>query len=238
MSQVYVGTSGWSYDHWKGVFYPENLSYGKELDYYTQHFNTVEINSTFYHLPKFSTWKGWRVRTPPDFIFSVKGSRFITHILKLDNSRDPLINLITGAKVLGKKLGTVLFQLPEHVEANHDRLAKFVELLPEEIRIALEFRHPTWFHTKTYSILEQAGVSLVITDVPQYPSKFRYTADFVYVRLHGSRRPGGGYTTEELKNWSARIKRWSNRGLDVFFYFNNDNGGHAVKNAMELKELL
>jgi len=238
-TSIHIGTSGWSYKHWYGPFYPEDLTFGTELEFYTKQFNTVEINSTFYHLPKVTTWQGWTKRTPPNFIFSVKGSRFISHVLKLDNVRDPFSNLISSAKLLGKKLGPILFQFPDYFRADHDRLQKFCHLDRPNIRLALEFRHPSWFTSKTYNLLKDVNVALVIADSPDFPQELKYTADFVYLRLHGSQKfKESKYTQEELKTWASKINRWKNKGQDVFIYFNNDSNTHAVENAKELKELI
>lgn len=237
---IYIGTSGWSYQHWyNGVFYPTNLEKGKELEYYAAKFKTVEINSTFYHLPREITWKNWVKRTPKDFIFSVKGSRFITHILKLDNPSDPLDNLLNGSAKLENKLGPTLFQFPPQFQLDLDRLEKFVKLLPKKRRFTFEFRHSSWFTNKVYELLKTNNIALTISDTPIYPLEEKVTTDFVYIRLHGSvKLYASSYTPPQLEEWAKKIKRWSGKGSDVYVYFDNDAYGYAPKNAEELTTLI
>jgi len=243
---IRVGTSGWSYPHWRGLFYPENLPSGKWLEYYAEHFDTVELNNTFYHLPRPATFANWHQRTPENFLFSVKGSRFISHILKLNGAREsclpagrPLQNLLKNARELKEKLGPVLFQLPPNFSGDRERLEKFLKILPKGQRFAFEFRHPSWFGAEVYHLLEKSGSALVISDTPQYPLVFEVTADFVYVRLHGHQQLyASKYSSDELKQWAAKIKNWQKDGLDVFVYFDNDANAHAIQNAKELKTLV
>lgn len=237
---IYIGTSGWSYQHWhNGVFYPSELEKGKELEYYTTKFKTVEINSTFYHLPRETTWKNWVKRTPKDFIFAIKGSRFITHVLKLDNPSDPLENLINGSVQLGPKLGPILFQFPPKFQLEFPRLEKFVGLLPKKRRFTFEFRHQSWFTSKVYELLKKNNLALTIADTPVYPMEEKVTADFIYVRLHGTAKLyASEYTPPQLEEWAKKIKRWLTKELDVYVYFDNDAHGYAPKNASELISLI
>ena len=231
-----IGTSGWSYPHWQGPFYSLDLPPNKWLEYYCQHFDTVELNNTFYHLPRPATFANWHKRTPENFLFSVKGSRFISHILKLNSAREPLQNLLENARELKEKLGPVLFQLPPNFSGDCERLEKFLKILPKEQRFAFEFRHPSWFGAEVYRLLKKNGSALVISDTPQYPLIFEITADFVYVRLHGHQQLyASKYSAGELEDWATRIKSWLKSGLDVFVYFDNDANAHAVQNAKELK---
>ncbi|MCG2686295.1 DUF72 domain-containing protein [Candidatus Parcubacteria bacterium] len=236
---IRIGTSGWGYPHWKkGVFYPEGWK-KHELEYYSQHFDTVEINSSFYHLPKPQTFKNWNKLTPKDFVFAVKGSRYITHLLKLDNARAPLETLLKNATLLGGKLGPILWQLPPQMELDFERLERFVKILPKEQRFAFEFRHPSWFKTKVYQLLKEHNRALVVADTPNYPLVKKTTADFAYLRLHGREKLyASNYTPEQLKGWGGLIKRWHTQGKDIFIFFDNDAQGYAPQNALQLKEIL
>jgi len=234
-----VGTSGWSYQHWQGLFYPEDLPPGKWLEYYAKHFDTVELNSPFYHLPRLTTFENWYQRTPKDFLFSVKASRFISHILKLNGAREPLQKLLENAAGLKEKLGPVLFQLPPNFTLDLDRLEKFLKILPTDQRFAFEFRHESWFGDEVYELLKKTHSALAISDTPKYPLIFEVTADFVYVRLHGHEiLYASKYSKKELEVWAGRIKDWLTDGLDVYVYFDNDANANAVRNATELKESL
>lgn len=240
MAKIFIGTSGWSYDHWKnGVFYPRDLESGKELEYYTQFFDTVELNNTFYHLPKPQTFINWRQRTPKKFLFAVKGSRFITHILKLNSSSEPLKNLLKNALNLKKKLGPIFFQLPPQFEKDKERLEIFLDLLPKKQRFAFEFRHESWFCDEIYQLLRNHQCALIFADTPDYPYAEEITTDFVYLRLHGNKYLySSKYTPPEIQEWAKKIKEWKNRNLNVYCYFDNDANGNAVENAKELKEAL
>jgi uncharacterized protein YecE (DUF72 family) len=234
-----IGTSGWSYNHWQGLFYPKELSKEKWLEYYCQHFDTIELNNTFYHLPKLTTFEKWHQRTPKDFLFSVKASRFLTHILKLNNAREPLKNLLDNASGLQEKLGPILFQFPPNFGLDRERLKKFVKILPTDQRLAFEFRHPSWFCDEVYDLLKKNNLALTFSDTPNYPLVEKVTADFIYIRLHGhAKLYASKYSTAELKNWAERIKNWRKQNLNVFVYFDNDASAYAIQNAQDLKKLL
>ncbi len=233
-----IGTSGWSYAHWKGLFYPEKLSKEKWLGYYCQHFDTVELNSSFYHLPKLTTFENWYQRTPENFLFSVKASRFISHILKLNNAREPLQNLLDAASGLKEKLGPILFQLPPNFSLDLERLEKFAKILPTDQRFTFEFRHESWFCDEVCRLLRKNNLALTISDTPKYPLVFETTADFVFIRLHGHEvLYASKYSQTELKKWAEKIKGCLAGGLDVYIYFDNDAAANAVTNAQELKKM-
>lgn len=234
-----VGTSGWSYQHWHKRFYPEEVSPDKWLEYYTHHFPTVEINSSFYHLPQARTFAGWNERTPGGFVFSVKASRYLTHVLKLGHAEEAWRAFIDRAKILGGKLGPILFQLPPGMKADEERLRGFLAILPDDYRYAFEFRHLSWFNDHTYAHLRAKGAGLVVADSPRYPTAFETTAPFVFVRMHGgSQLYSSEYTKEELAAYAERIRGWLAAGLAVYVYFNNDAYGFAIKNARELTGML
>jgi len=232
--KVRIGTSGFSYKHWKGVLYPDDVPQRKWLEHYATQFDTVELNSTFYHLPKAATCEGWRERTPPGFLFAVKLSRFITHRKDLVEADEPLATFLDRVGRLGERLGPVLVQLRPGLKADAARLDAFLALCPAARRWAVEFRNPSWLTDEVYGVLERHGAALVIHDMlPDHPRET--TAGWTYLRFHGAgRRYGGCYPRQRLAAEAARIAAWAARGLAVYAYFNNDADGHAVANARDL----
>jgi uncharacterized protein YecE (DUF72 family) len=239
MSKICIGTSGFSYPHWeKGVFYPLDLPKSKQLEYYTEHFQTVELNNPFYHLPLAKTFEGWEQRTPNDFIFAVKASRYISHIKKLKDCRQPWRLFISRAEKLKEKLGPILFQLPPGWQANLKRLGEFLKILPPKYQYSFEFRHQSWFNQEIYQLLKKYNIALCLADSPDWPYREELTADFIYLRLHGRHSLYfSKYTERELKKWAVKIKKWL-KNKDVYVYFNNDTVGYAIKNAQTLKKML
>jgi uncharacterized protein YecE (DUF72 family) len=241
VSTVHIGCSGWNYAHWRnGVFYPPRLPAAAWLGYYAQHFETVEVNATFYRLPKESTVAGWVERTPPDFVFAVKASRYLTHVKRLDGLRDGLDVLLGRLRPLvgSPKLGPILWQLPPTFRRDDDRLGAALELLPGELRHAFEFRDESWFVEETYRLLREHNVALVVADRAGAPGLRReeLTADFSYVRFHAGAH-GGNYSHHELGAWRRKLAGLARSG-DVFAYFNNDWEGYAVENALYLRDAL
>jgi uncharacterized protein YecE (DUF72 family) len=235
---VNIGTSGWQYEHWNGTFYPSDLSNEGQLSFYAQHLNTVEVNSTFYGLPDQSTVKKWREQTPPNFIFSVKASRYLTHMKKLKDPQEPLSHLLESIAGLKGSLGPVLFQLPPNWSFNPDRLLNILEILPPGHHYAFEFRDSSWFDTRAFEALEKHQVAFCIYDLNGQVSPKEITAGFVYVRLHGPMGPyKGKYDTQELAGWAGAFSAWSREGKDIYCYFNNDMAGYAVQNALELQAM-
>lgn len=237
--RAYIGTSGWSYPHWRGVFYPKKLRGEAWLNHYASFFGTVELNNTFYQLPEASTFRHWYRETPRRFVFAVKGSRFITHMKKLQAPRGALNRFLRRVSILKEKLGPVLFQLPPRFRCNLERLADFADLLPAGHRYAFEFRDPTWFVPEVYVILRKRGLGFCIFSLKELPCPEVITARYVYVRFHGpGAKYAGRYSEVELRVWARRIRGWLSEGLDVYSYFNNDERGYAVANAMRLRELV
>jgi len=256
--KLYIGTSGWGYSHWKGVFYPDTLASKDKLKYFSQHFKTTEVNYSFYRLPKPTTYQNWYSQTPDSFIFALKTSRFITHIKKLKGVKTAWRTFVKNALNLKEKLGPILFQFPpsfKATEENIKRLKDFLELLVLrpvaikrdrlfyeqllKLRFAFEFRHQSWCQEKVYKILKKHNCAWVITDSPRYPKAEVITADFVYVRMHGSKVLfSSKYTKKELKDLSQKIKKWLAQKKDIFVYFNNDAYGYAVENAKTLRSLV
>ncbi len=234
-----IGTSGWHYPHWVGPFYPQALPKKEFLSYYTRQFHTVELNNTFYHLPSQETLAAWRDGTPKDFLFACKGSRFITHMKKLKDPEKSIQRFFEAIQVLGSKLGPILFQLPPRWKVNLERFHCFLEALPKQQRYAFEFRDESWLQQETYDLLKQFHAGLCLYHLAGRCSPIQVTAGFVYIRLHG---PGdsyqGQYGLERLRPWAHRCAEWAQDGKDVFCYFDNDEAGYAVKDALALRKLV
>ncbi|HKB78250.1 MAG TPA: DUF72 domain-containing protein [Thermoanaerobaculia bacterium] len=239
MAQIHVGTSGWHYKHWIGRYYPDDIRPARMLDSYARDFDTVEINNTFYHLPDESAFDAWRDSVPARFVFAIKGSRFLTHRIKLKDPERGLSNFLPRIERLGRKLGPVLWQLPPRWNANPERLAGFLELLPRGIRSAFEFRNESWMTQEILAILRRFNAAFCIYELAGYRSPLEITADWTYVRLHGPTpvKYQGSYSEAQLQEWAARIGRWRRRLEAVYVYFDNDDSAYAVKNALALKRL-
>ncbi|MBA3648624.1 MAG: DUF72 domain-containing protein [Chitinophagales bacterium] len=243
MKKIYAGTSGFNYKHWHERFYPKDFPVARQLEFYTEHYNSVEINSSFYHLPKESTFLSWKNRTPDHFRFAIKGSRYITQFLALKNAWEAVENFFSQSKALGLKLEVVLWQLPAHRAVNVERLNSFAEVLKNnteanKTRHAFEFRHPTWFTEEVYTVLKKYNLGLVIQHSNQWPVVEKVTANFTYLRFHGAPNLyASDYTDAELQEWAGKIKKLA-RGKDVFAYFNNDINVYAINNAKKLSEFL
>jgi uncharacterized protein YecE (DUF72 family) len=233
-----VGTSGWHYDHWQGPFYPEELSSDRWLAYYAEHLSTVEINNTFYQLPKVETLRNWRAGTPEGFLFAVKASRYITHRKKLKQPDEPVANFLRRIDALGDKLGPILFQLPPNWNFDPERLRSFLERLPEGYRFVFEFRDASWFDERAYEMLAAHGAAFCIYDLGGRLAPREVTTDWVYVRLHG---PDGAYQgkydVEALAGWMDAFSTWTGQGKEVYCFFDNDERGYAVQNALALQAM-
>ncbi len=238
---IRIGCSGWNYDHWRnGVFYPPRMAPREWLDFYSRHFDTVEVNATFYRLPRREVVANWVKGSPAGFLFSIKMSRYITHIkrlLDLDGGVRTFYDRIEPL-VRSPKLGPVLWQLPATFRRDDERLASALARLPPG-RHCFEFRHESWFVPEVTAMLREHGVALVIGDDPRRPFQtHELTADWTFIRFHGgSRGQRGNYSESELEEWAERIGDWR-READVYAYFNNDWEGFAIRNALRLKERL
>jgi uncharacterized protein YecE (DUF72 family) len=226
------------------VFYPEGLKPSRWLEHYCRHFDTVEVNNTFYHLPARRVFEEWRQRTPAGFTFAIKASRFITHMKKLAQPEEHVALFLQNAAELGDKLGVVLFQLPPFWKFNGERLEGLLAYLAKQkmirrVRMALEVRHQSWLCDACLALLRRCNVALVLADWPELPVEGPLTADFVFVRRHG---PGSLYASDypeaALKRDAKRARQWLTEGKDVYEYFNNDACGYAVQNALRLRELI
>ena len=242
---IWIGTSGWIYPHWVGRFYPPNLPVRDHLSYYAQHFPTVEINRSFYRLPTREQFHSWAEQTcsHPGFRFAVKASRYITHMKKLQNVEDGLTRLITSASGLGEKLGPFLYQLPSRWHANPSRLEQFIAQFPNNHLAAFEFRDPTWFQTETLQalghILNAAGCALVVGIGGPQPTPLNVAGigSLRYYRFHHGEH-GIGFSEDELVFWAKRFAADAAEGREVYIYFNNDPQGYAVRDALQLREIL
>jgi len=212
------------------MFYPEDLPATRWFQFYCNHFRTVELNNPFYRLPSFQAFHAWREQSPDGFLFAVKASRYLTHIKRLKDPHEPLERLLDNAAGLGEKLGPLLFQLPPNFGPDLDRLRDLLELRKAADRWTIEFRHAGWFSDAVLELLRASNVALCIQDMtPGCPRVA--TADFVYTRFHGTHEHDGNYSDSTLHRHSREIEKWLDSGLDVYAYFNNDVGGHAVLNA-------
>lgn len=235
---IWIGTSGWNYPHWKTVFYPPDLPSRSWLPFYAQNFSAVEVNYSFYRLPKPETYRKWFEQTPDNFLFALKASRFLTHVKRLKDATEPLHEFLENAHSLREKRGPIFFQLPSSFKADRDRLEAFLELLPKGERFAFEFRHPSWFVAEIYGLLRRHNAVLIAADTPRYPYAEERTADFFYLRLHGHEALyASSYRDSQLKEYAEKIREWG-RGGDGFVFFDNDFAGFAVENARRLKKLL
>jgi uncharacterized protein YecE (DUF72 family) len=239
MTHLWIGTSGWTYDGWRGSFYPDDEPKKNWLTWYSSQFNSTEINGSFYRTPSLEAVRAWREQTPDDFLFAWKASKFITHWKRLTEKCDNSLELMeTRLKALGPKLGIVLFQLPAHFKANRDRLASFLKMLNKRRRYSFEFRDASWYEPPILKLLEDHNISLCLSDHHDAPAPWLVTARHVYIRGHG---PTGEYKDRypkrTLEKWAADIKKWRKRRLDVYCYFDNDQKTAAPKDARRLAEM-
>ncbi len=242
---IYIGTSGYNYKHWaNGVFYPNSLPQNRWLDYYSSYFNAVELNVSFYRLPKKETFQKWKGQTPSEFCFVAKGSRYITHIKRLKDSLAPLKRFFANAIGLGKKMALVLWQLPPHAKIDIERLTLFCKNIKEtryatNIGHVFEFRHRSWFVEETYKVLRNNNFALCMAHSSRWPLEMQITADYIYLRFHGGEGIyDSNYPDRDLRKWADRVKEWQSKVKDIYAFFNNDAHCYAVKNGLRLKELV
>jgi uncharacterized protein YecE (DUF72 family) len=240
MSQVLIGTSGWSYRSWRGPFFPREVMIKHHLQFYATQFSTAELNGVFYRTPTVEAVRAWRDGTPDDFIFAWKASKFITHWKRLtEKSRNSLALMETRLRILGRKAGPVLFQLPPQFAANRERLAGFLKLLKPKRRYAFEFRHASWYERPILDLLREHDISLCLSDHHDAPAPWQVTASFVYVRGHGpGGRYKGSYSDKTLHEWAGKIAGWQRQRRDVYVYFDNDQKSAAPFDALRLMRLL
>jgi uncharacterized protein YecE (DUF72 family) len=237
--KYYVGCSGWHYEHWGGLYYPEELPKSKWLAFYARQFTTVELNNSFYHLPSEKAFRTWRESTPDNFVFAVKVSRFITHIKRLRNLGPAVENFLSRAVFLKEKLGPLLYQLPPSMKRNDELLKSFLSSLPPKYQHVIEFRQESWIDEAVFDILRRHNVGLCVFDMPGFSCPMVTTSDFAYVRFHGRESLYSScYSDEQLAEWAQRIARLGRKVKASYIYFNNDAEAFAVKNAMTLGNFL
>ena len=245
---IYIGTSGWHYPHWLGLFYPSEIKGYYELKFFSEHFNTVENNSSFYRIAQESTYKTWLRMTPEHFKFSMKLNKLITHTHKLELNeevREKVRYILSTTQVLGDRLGAIVIQLPPSFRLDVPKLDAFLNFFKGEIEklaykfdVAIEFRNKYWFKKEVYTLLKKHNVALVAAQSSRYPGERHVTADVAYIRLHGPEKLfASKYTSEQLKDWGEYIKSISKKVKRMYVYFNNDFHGYALQNARELMEV-
>jgi len=233
---LWIGTSGYQYNHWKGIFYPQHIRRADWFNHYAEFFDTVELNNTFYRLPEARVFEGWRQRTPEGFCYALKYSRYGSHIMHLKQPERHVGEYLENAGHLGAFLGPILVQLPPRWRRDTARLEAFLAAAPRHKRWAFEFRHPSWLCPAVYELLRARRAALCIHDkIPDHP--WEITTGWTYLRYHGGLEDGS-YSPSELKEQARRIRRLSADGLDVYAYFNNDLHGYALVNAADLKQLV
>ncbi len=229
---VWIGTSGWQYRHWRGRFYPAEVGQPAWLEYFAERFATVESNNAFYRLPEAKTFAAWARRTPDDFVMAVKASRYLTHIRRLRDPEEPVRLFLDRAASLGAKLGPVLLQLPPSLQADAAALDRTLGLFPPSIRVAVEFRHRSWFVDEVRDLLRGHRAVLCLADRRGPVSPVWRTADWTYLRFHeGRAEPRPCYGPQALDSWATRLAEQWRPSEDVYVYFNNDPSGCAVRDA-------
>lgn len=236
---IHIGTSGWVYLHWKQRFYPTDLPIRQWLSFYANYFQSVEINNSFYRLPNRNTLVRWANCVPPSFLFSVKASRYITHMKKLLGTIHSTQVLLRRVSVLENRLGPILFQLPPRWKINTNRLDQFLGALSDDYRYAFEFRDQSWINSEILALLTRHHAAFCVYDFDGYQSPRVITTDFAYVRLHGPDGPYRGYYDQSiLADWANTLTAWAAQGHEVFCYFDNDNLANAAHNAAQLCDLI
>ena len=237
--QIHIGCSGWNYRHWRELFYPKGLPVKRWFGHYSDTFDTVEINNSFYMLPKAETFDKWREQAPPGFRYAVKANRFVTQAKKLKDCEEPLGRMMPLFRRLGPTLGPILYQLPPRLRLNLERLESFLQIVPKDVINVFEFREPSWYVPETLALLERHGASFCVQDMPGSASERAAVGPIAYVRFHGGEgKYWGRYSDEGLLGWTDWIVGEARRGRDVWCYFNNDIDAHAIEDALTLKAMV
>ena len=239
VSRIHVGCSGWVYKHWRGILYPEGLPQRLWFQRYAEEFDTVEINNSFYHLPKPETFDKWRKQAPPGFCYAVKANRYLTQAKKLKECEEPLERMMSAARHLGDRLGPILYQLPPSMKVNLERLESFLKILPKDVTSVFEFRDKSWYTAEVLALLDRHGAGFVAHDMKGLASPRWASGKAAYVRFHGARgKYWGRYSDEALLGWTDWIIDQARTGKSCWCYFNNDIHGHAIEDARTLKSMV
>lgn len=239
MADIRVGCSGWIYRHWRGAFYPEKLPVKRWFAYYAEHFDTVEINNSFYRLPRAETFDAWRAQAPAGFRYAAKANKFLTQAKKLKDCAEPLQRMMPPFRHLGATLGPVLYQLPPRFRINLERLDAFLTIAPKDVVNVFEFRDPSWYVPETLALLDRHGASFCVHDMPGSATPRWASGSAAYLRFHGGvGKYWGRYPDEALLDWADWIVAQARTGRGVWAYFNNDAEAHAVQDALTLKAML
>ena len=226
------------YKHWRGLFYPTDLPVKRWFEHYAAHFDTVEINNSFYRLPSPETFAGWREQAPPGFCYAVKANRYLTQSKKLNACEEPMARMMASVQALRPAFGPLLFQLPPHFKVNVQRLEAFLTIVPRDVAAVFEFREPSWYSDAVFAALERQGAGLCVHDMPGSASPRIAVGPAAYVRFHGSSgKYVGRYRDETLKDWSEWMRAQASGGRAVWAYFNNDIHGHAIDDALALRAM-
>jgi uncharacterized protein YecE (DUF72 family) len=239
MKEIRIGCSGWNYRHWREVFYPKGMPARAWFDHYALHFDTVEINNSFYRLPRAETFEKWRDQAPPGFCYAVKANRFLTQAKKLKECEEPLERFLTPTRKLGRTLGPILYQLPPRFRINLERLETFLKLLPPDLTHVFEFREKSWYAPETLELLDRHGAGFCVHDMTGSASERRATGKAAYVRFHGTKgKYHGRYSDQALLSWTDWIVEQARGGRPVWCFFNNDIHAHAIQDALTLKAMV
>jgi len=239
VTRIRIGCSGWNYRHWRERFYPEGLPQRRWFEHYARHFDTVEINNSFYRLPKAETFERWREQAPPGFCYAVKANRFLTQAKKLRDCEEPLARMMTPFRALGDRLGPILYQLPPRFRVNLERLESFLELIPKDVVNVFEFREPSWYTDDTFALLEKHGASFCVHDMPGSATDKVAVGAAAYVRFHGATgKYWGRYPDKVLLGWTDWLVEQAKTGRTAWCYFNNDIDAHAIHDAQTLKAMV
>ena len=238
-SDIRIGCSGWVYRHWRGLFYPEGLPQRLWFERYSEEFDTVEINNSFYHLPKPETFDKWREQAPPGFCYAVKANRYLTQAKKLLDCEEPIERMMTAVRHLGDRLGPMLYQMPPSMKIDLQRLESFLQLLPDGVASVFEFRNKSWYTDEVLALLDQYGVGFVAHDMKGLVSPRWSSGNLAYVRFHGGLgKYWGRYPDEALLSWTDWLIDQAKSGKWCWCYFNNDIHGHAIEDARTLKSMI
>jgi uncharacterized protein YecE (DUF72 family) len=237
--EIRIGCSGWNYRHWRAVFYPEKMAVKRWFDHYAAVFDTVELNTSFYHLPKPETFTKWKDQAPRGFRYAVKASRFITHMKKLKDCAEPVETFVARARNLGETIGPILYQLPPRWQFNRERLEEFIGLLPRDLIHVFEFRDKSWITEEVLALLDAHGVSFCVHDMPGSATPRWAAGPIAYIRFHGGEgKYWGRYSEDGLLGWADWMTAEAKAGRDIWAFFNNDIGGAAIDDALTLRAMV